>query len=260
MSALAGILRGIWRLIQPLRSVSPRAWGRYPALYARYFREWRQYRALGGRADFELLAPTLRDRDPNTQSGGGNLHYFLQDVWALRQMSARLPTVHHDVGSRLDGFVGQATALCPIVYWDIRPPAFTLPDLEFRAGDILHLPLADQSIDSLSCLHVAEHIGLGRYGDAINPLGFEQALRELMRVLAPGGRLLFSTPVGAARICFNAQRISPPDLPVEIMTGLRLVTFAAVDDAGELRCEIAPAAMAAASYACGLYVFEKPVL
>lgn len=247
----------MWRLVQPLRSATPREWARYPGLYARFLREWRQYRAQGGRADFELLAPALRDRDPGTQSGGGNLHYFFQDVWALRQLAARPPALHHDVGSRLDGFVGQATAICPMVYWDIRPPGFTLPNLEFRAGDILHLPLADSSVASLSCLHVAEHIGLGRYGDEINPLGFEQALRELARVLAPGGRLLFSTPVGRERVCFNAQRISPPGRPAEIMHELRLLEFSATDDGGNFRPGIAPADVADNLYACGMYRFTR---
>src|ERR1035437_9128085 len=63
---------------------------------------------------------------------------------------------------------------------------------------------------SVSCLHVAEHIGLGRYGDPIDPLGTNKALLELQRVLAPGGVLLFSMPVGRERVEFNAQRIWDP--------------------------------------------------
>ncbi len=258
MNTLRARARGLWRLFQPLRAAKSSALWRYPGLYARYLRDWRRYRSMGGQARFELLAPTLCDQDAGTQSGSGNYHYFFQDVWALRQLNTRRPSVHFDVGSRLDGFVGQATAICPVVYWDIRPPGFTLPGLEFRAGDILRLPLPDRSVDSLSCLHVAEHIGLGRYGDAINPDGFDQALRELARVLAPGGRLLFSTPVGREQVQFNAQRVSAPTRPVEVCSELRLRGFAAVDDDGLLREDIAPSAVAAARYACGLYIFERP--
>ena len=68
MNALHRSLRGLWRLIQPLRSATPRAWGHYPALYARYLREWRQYRAQGGRPTSRCLrrlcATATRKRNP----------------------------------------------------------------------------------------------------------------------------------------------------------------------------------------------------
>jgi SAM-dependent methyltransferase len=154
----------------------------------------KNFREAGGATAFAELSPQLFDLNPATQSGGG--HYFYQDIWALRKLAELQPEEHYDVGSRLDGFVGQATAICPVICYDIRHPSFQLPRLEFRVGSILDLPAPDNSIRSLSCLHVAEHIGLGRYGDAINPQGTEKALQELMRVLAPGGQLLFSIPVG----------------------------------------------------------------
>ena len=40
-----------------------------------------------------------------------------------------------------------------------------------------------------------EHIGLGRYGDPIDPQGTEKAATELQRVLAPGGDLYLSLPI-----------------------------------------------------------------
>ena len=48
-------------------------------------------------------------------------------------------------------------------------------------GDSFELikTLADNSVDSLSCMHVIEHIGLGRYGDPINAKGDELAAGEL---------------------------------------------------------------------------------
>jgi hypothetical protein len=161
--------------------------------------------------------------------------------------------VHHDVGSRLDGFVGQATSICPVVFWDIRPPRLKLPRLEYRQGSILALPVADQSLASLSCLHTAEHIGLGRYGDPLDPDGTIKALWELSRVLAPGGELLFSMPVGRERVCFNAQRIWHPQRPLDILRDLTLLEFAAITDGDEFVTGIEPAAMAGAKCACGLY-------
>src|ERR1043165_9154662 len=151
---LHSMARGMWRLSLGVGVIKLPHWPGIPSRFHRYFTEWRQFRKLGGDAAFSELAPCLLDADPSTQSGGN--HYFFQDIWALRQIASQPPPVHHDVGSRLDGFVGQATAICPVVYWDIRPPSFQgLPNFTFRQGSILELPVDDQSWVSVSCLHVA---------------------------------------------------------------------------------------------------------
>ena len=249
------LLRGAWRLYQPMRYARLRQQLRLPALYARFWRDWKAFNAAGGAARFEELAPTLFDRDPSSQTGGGQ--YFYQDVWALRRLKAFNPVEHHDIGSRFDGFVGQATAICPITCWDIRPPRFQLPDFHFREGSILALPLPDQSLSSLSCLHVAEHIGLGRYGDSIDPEGTRKAIKELARVLAPGGQLLFSMPIGRERVCFNSQRIWDPTRPPREAEGLRLLEFSVVTDDDQFVEHAAPEAYTNSEYACGLYRFTR---
>jgi SAM-dependent methyltransferase len=249
-------LVGLWRLLQPIRHAHGLRRLRLPGLYVRYLKDWREFRAMGGVAPFNEVAPVLFDRDPATQSGGG--HYFHQDIWALRKLSQSPPTEHHDVGSRLDGFVGQLTAICPVVYWDIRPPSFKLPRFEFRQGSVLSLPIEDRSLASLSCLHTAEHVGLGRYGDPLDPAGTDKTLAELSRVLAVGGRLLFSIPLGVEKMQFNAQRIWPPRRPIERLTDLELVEFSAVNDAGEFLQNVSPDDMAGQKYACGLYEFRRP--
>src|SRR5205807_5995192 len=82
----------------------------------------------------------------------------------------------------------------------LAPSPLSLHDaLPILEGDILALPFRDQSVVSLSCLHVVEHVGLGRYGDGLNPEGTQQALAELQRVLAVEGNLFLSLPVGRPR-------------------------------------------------------------
>jgi len=249
------LIRGIWRLIQPIRYSQGKNLLRLTQLYPSFWKEWQKFLEMGGKADFNELAPCLFDQDPNTQSGGG--HYFYQDIWALNKVAEFKPSEHHDVGSRFDGFVGQATAICPIVCWDIRPPNFKLPRFEFRQGSILNLPVPDQSISSLSCLHVAEHIGLGRYGDSIDPEGTVKALNELMRVVSPGGQLLFSMPIGEEKVCFNAQRIWHPEKPISIFKELELVEFNAVDDNDNYLENISPLDVANSKYSCGMYRFIR---
>ena len=80
--------------------------------------------------------------------------------------------------------------------------------LRFVQGDMCRLDgFETGSVDSLSCLHTIEHVGLGRYGDPIDPEGWVVAVRELARILAPGGRLYLGTPIGRERVCFNSERV-----------------------------------------------------
>ena len=95
----------------------------------------------------------------------------------------------------------------PCLYERTRPLLADLDNFDSKKGTILSMPFKDNSIPSLSCLHVAEHIGLGRYGDPLDPLGTKKTTKELSRVLVPNGNLYFSVPIGKPRLCFNAHRI-----------------------------------------------------
>lgn len=130
--------------------------------------------------------------------------------------------------------------------------------IEWRQGDILKLPFASESIESLSSLHVVEHIGLGRYGDPINPDGTRLALSELQRVLAVGGHLYLGLPIGRARVCFNAHRIFKPSSILDLLPELKLVSFSAVDDAGVFVASPSLKDFDEANYACGLFHLTRP--
>ena len=110
---------------------------------------------------------------------------------------------------------------------------------------------------SLSCLHVAEHIGLGRYGDKLDPHGTKKAAKELARVLARGGSLYFSLPIGKERLCFNAHRIHSPGRVLEYFKGLELVELSGVDDFGVLHKNLDVEKMCSWDYGCGLFHFRK---
>jgi len=251
----SNIVRGSWRLLWAFRSLKLRDLRGSFGHFRRFFQDWSRFKTLGGHASFNDIAPQLQDISSKSQSGGG--HYFYQDVWALRRLAKLRPTEHHDFGSRLDGFSAQATALCPIYYYDIRQPQFEIPNFTFRQASLMCLPLDDQSVLSASCLHVVEHIGLGRYGDEIDPHGTEKALHELVRVLAPAGQLLLSMPVGRERVEFNAQRIWHPERPVETMRALKLDEFSVISDEDEFFVNVTPGDFINQRYACGLYLFTR---
>ena len=249
------LIKGTWRIIQPLKTYGLKYPVKIWRAYLTFYKSWKQYKKQGGELSFRYNYPYLNLCSHDVQSGGGQ--YFYQDIWALKKLSELKPVMHYDIGSRFDGFTGQATAICPVTSIDIRPPSFTLPGLHFLKGDILALPFDSNTISTLSCLHTIEHIGLGRYGDAINPQGFEQSLAEMQRVIAPGGYLVLSMPVGEERTEFNAQRILDPLSCIYLLDHMQLIEFSIINDSDEFIENANPGDYCHAKNSCGLYLFKK---
>jgi Caenorhabditis protein of unknown function, DUF268 len=223
--------------------------------YISFFSELHQYKRMDGAEDISMsdLYPILDERTSTTEF---DTHYFYQDIWAFRKILESGAEAHVDVGSKVD-YIGFLSAITQVTFIDIRPLITDLPNLESKSGSILEMPYSDGSVSSLSCLHVAEHIGLGRYGDPLDPQGTVKACWELQRVLAPGGSLYFGLPVGKPRICFNAHRIHSPDMILEYFKGLTLEEFSFVDDRGHFVQAVNPEESRNEKYGCGLFHFKK---
>lgn len=225
---------------------------KYPA----YLRDWFKYSRMDGAEPIKLrdTYPCLFDKKPTTRIDS---HYFYQDIWAFKKINQFKPKLHVDVGSNVN-FVGFLTAITKVDFVDIRPlDAPYLTNIENIKGSILELPYEDNSLESISCLHVAEHIGLGRYGDSLNPLGTKKAAAELSRCLAKSGNLFFSLPVGKPRLCFNAHRIHNPNRIIEYFSDLKLVELSGSTDQKEFIENIDIRKLEDQKYACGMFQFTK---
>jgi hypothetical protein len=225
--------------------------------YHRFFHDWFHYTKLKG-AEILSLAdarPCLKDWTSITEI---DVHYIYLNAWAFRQIISRLPIFHVDIGSQA-AFVTTLSAVVPVIFIDIRWLRINISGLESREGSILSIPFDDKSVDSVSSLHVVEHIGLGRYGDTLDPKGSYKALIELARIVAPNGNLYVGMPVGRPRVCFNAHRIYEPQQIVEWVSdqGLTLKSFACVNDYGKFMSIEKPEAMRDQHYACGMYHFVR---
>ncbi len=223
--------------------------------YARYLHDLVKYKTMQGSESLHPLNlyPVLQEWTPTTPF---DTHYFYQDSWAFRRIYQSKTRSHVDVGSTIT-FVSFLAAVTKVTFMDIRPLEATLKNLTCIKGDILSMPFPDNSINSLSCLHVAEHIGLGRYGDPLDPDGTKKACKELARVLAPGGTLYFSLPIGKPRLCYNAHRVHSPNQILKYFHGLKLVELSGVDDLGNFKEHIDKKILDHADYGCGLFIFTK---
>lgn len=137
-------------------------------------------------------------------------HYVYHTAWAARVVSELKPQIHTDISSSLY-FCSIVSAFNPVQFYDYRPADLKLSGLTTNPGDLMKLPFESRSLESVSCMHTLEHIGLGRYGDPLDPNGDLKAISELKRVVKIGGSLVLVVPVGKQRIEFNAHRIYDPE-------------------------------------------------
>ena len=224
--------------------------------YFRFFRDMRRYSRMPGAEPLRLkdAYPCLFDRSSKTRI---NQQYFYQNVWAFKKIYQLKPDLHVDVASEVN-WISLLTVITKVQFIDIRPlDAPYLDNIECIKGSILKMPYPDNSLKSISCLNVAEHIGLGRFGDELDPSGTKKAAQELKRCLAPGGNLLFSLPVGEPRCCFNAHRIQSPRQITEYFDGLKMLEFSCADDDNRLIINADLDEMANAKFSCGYFWFTK---
>jgi hypothetical protein len=200
--------------------------------------------------------PCFSDKTTSTAFDG---HYVYHTAWAARILKQTMPVLHVDISSSLY-FCSIVSAFIPVAYYDYRPPRLQLDYLKINHADITTLPFKTDSIKSLSCMHVVEHIGLGRYGDPLDPGGDIKAIDELKRVLSPGGDLLIVVPIGVPKVMFNAHRIYSYDQIVNNFKHYKLVEFAFIPDDfhkyGIIRN--APVELTRTQkYGCGCFWFKK---
>lgn len=212
----------------------PRKLGRKAVNYACFVSDYRHF-AKALRGTNRCLPMRWRDRRPilheRTTATDFEPHYTYHPAWAARIVRRLAPERHVDISSSLH-FCTLLSAFVPVEFYDYRPPHLTLEGLKVGHCDLTTLSFPARSIASLSCMHVVEHIGLGRYGDPLDPEGDLKAMKELSRVLAVGGSLLFVVPVGKPVIEFNAHRIYAFQQILDAFPDLSMKEFSLVPDNG----------------------------
>ena len=232
---------------------------RFPKKIIRFFEYLGEWRRFNNKNDKRFTAkardiyPFLKDKITQTPF---DHHYIYHPAWAARILSKTKPAYHVDISSILS-FSTIISAFVPVKFYDYRPADLKLTNLDSGFADLKQLNFPDNSIPSLSCMHTIEHIGLGRYGDEVDPQGDLKSINELKRVLKPNGDLLFVTPVGKPKIEFNAHRIYSFEQIVEYFSPLTLKEFSLIPDEGGIIVDANPALVKEQNYGCGCFWFKK---
>jgi SAM-dependent methyltransferase len=102
-----------------------------------------------------------------------------------------------EIGCRYSLLSIQLSSLGHQVYGiDINNYKRKHPNFHFRKADILKSKYPQNYFDIVVSLSTIEHIGLGRYNDRKDAKGDIKTMKEIYRVIKPGGQVLITLPFG----------------------------------------------------------------
>jgi len=217
-------------------------------------------KSLGNNPDFKISRNYFCLTDRHETSGSMPKHYFMQDLYFAQKIFENKPLKHVDIGSRIDGFVAHLASFMEVEELDVRPLESTVKNIRFVQADLMDsdFHLKNYCL-SVSCLHVIEHLGLGRYGDKIDANGHLKGLDTIYKLLQTGGYFYFSVPIGIQRIEYNAHRVFSVDYLLNYFSSkYELLSFSYLDDKDVLHENIdLKNETVRCRYGCGLFILKK---
>jgi len=224
----------------------------------RYLQDLNSFQFSGGKVD----RWSIHLHEDSDFAGEASGHYFWQDLVVAKWVLAQNKKLVADVGSRLDGYVAHVASSQKVYVVDIRPIKKAIPNVEFIQDDILNYK-SKKRFEIVTSLHTLEHIGLGRYGDPIDPTGHIKSFAALARMTLPKGCLVVSFPIDSqTRVEFNGQRMIGYQEPINWAeeNNLKFVNFICLQSDDELVSCSSISSLAKFSVepgALGIYFFKK---
>lgn len=140
--------------------------------------------------DCVLLSKVLYHQPPNSDR-------YLEYPWLLNSIkitNGRILDVGSTASNMLYDFLPKEVELNSI---DLNDKEIKDDRIKFSVGDIRKTSYKDNYFDVVSCISTLEHIGVsGRYGSEEDSVGDVKAVKEMTRILKPGGVLLMTVPYG----------------------------------------------------------------
>ena len=197
--------------------------------------------------------------DYNDDAGNIKNQLFHADLLISQYIYEKKPINHLDIGSRIDGLVSHIASYRKIDVIDIRNIDISPhKNINFINKDINEF--FDENIyDSISSVGVLAHIGLGRYGDPIDPEGYRKAIKTICEITKKDGKIYIMVPVGKPGVEFNSHRVFDAKDIIEYFDigKCKLENFHLVDDNGNLKINFDYKLTTHYNFAGGIFVFKK---
>lgn len=185
-----------------IRSAVPALNRAAKSAYARYKRR----QLVDASTDPAVRAAMLGKEPLPDGYGRGMDERIVEYPWVLARVPERARRVL-DAGSTLNyDWVAEHPAVRDreVICYTLAPEGVLgRPNYSYLYGDLRHTLLRDACVDAVVCISTLEHVGMdnrgytGRQRDAErDPTGQRDVVRELRRVLVPGGDLLLTVPFG----------------------------------------------------------------
>lgn len=96
-----------------------------------------------------------------------------------------------------------------------RDRVYSITPVEFA----MNFKNYSESFDFAAAFSSIEYIGLGQYGEPIDPYGDLREIQKIRCALKPGGLLFLGLPFGLDAVIFNTHRVYGPIRLAMLMTG-----------------------------------------
>jgi SAM-dependent methyltransferase len=87
--------------------------------------------------------------------------------------------------------------------------------------------------DLITCISTIEHIGLGRYGDPLDPFGDLKMMNSIRKIMRPGGFVIIVVPCHPdyeGHVVFNAHRLYTPYRIATLFEGFQVLDIPGVKE------------------------------
>jgi SAM-dependent methyltransferase len=162
--------------------------------------EFDRLRALDDALAHAALSRAHGDRPRELHAPAWSDERLIEMPWVLARYRGEPRVVDIGYANAAPGYLEALVAAAPDGVVGLDPVEAQVEGIRPVVGDLRALPFPDASFDVLLCVSTIEHVGRDNRvygaGEERDESGIREALREIRRVLAPGGRALVTVPTG----------------------------------------------------------------
>jgi hypothetical protein len=131
---------------------------------------------------------------------------FYQNHWFMERIKNVSAEKILDIGTNLE-LIGAASAVIPGTSIQPFQEDLHIDSLEIKDCALSNANIQDKSQSLTTSLSFIETVGMGQYGEELDPLAGIKLLKEINRIIAPGGSFIGSMAIGRdSFIDFNKRR------------------------------------------------------